>query len=86
MVILALITGLMAVGRYFGGEFVHRFDQSGVLLGSAIFTAIGIFLLSISTGAMAYFAAIIFEISPQFPSSAYASIDFRLRLSMTISG
>ena len=46
MVILALITGLMAVGRYFGGEFVHKFDQTGVLLGSAIFTTIGIFLCS----------------------------------------
>ena len=35
MVIVALIFGLMAVGRYFGGEFVHKFDQPGVLLGSA---------------------------------------------------
>ena len=62
MIILALITGLMAVGRYFGGEFVHKFDQTGVLLGSAIFTAIGIFLFSTQTGPMAYFAAIIFAI------------------------
>jgi MFS family permease len=60
MVILALITGLMAVGRYFGGEFVHKFDQTGVLLASAILTTLGIFLLSTSTGAMAYVAAIIF--------------------------
>ncbi|HKZ37710.1 MAG TPA: MFS transporter [Chryseolinea sp.] len=62
MVILALITGLMAVGRYFGGEFVHKFDQTGVLLGSAIFTTIGIFLFSTQTGPMAYVAAIIFAI------------------------
>lgn len=60
MVILALITGLMAVGRYFGGDFVHKFDQTGVLLGSAVFTALGIFLLSTQTGAMAYVAAIFF--------------------------
>lgn len=60
LIILALITGLMAVGRYFGGEFVHKFDQTGVLLGSAIFTAIGIFLFSTQTGAMAYVAAIFF--------------------------
>jgi hypothetical protein len=60
MVILALITGLMAVGRYFGGEFVHKFDQPGVLLGSAVLTAIGIFLFSTQTGAMAYVAAVIF--------------------------
>jgi len=62
MVILALITGLMAVGRYFGGDFVHRFDQTGVLLGSAIFTALGIFLFSTQTGSMAYVAAVIFAI------------------------
>lgn len=60
MVILALIFGLMAIGRYFGGEFVHKFDQTGVLLGSAVFTTIGIFLLSTQTGGMAYVAAIIF--------------------------
>lgn len=60
MVILALVTGLMAVGRYFGGEFVHKFDQTGVLLGSAIFTALGIFLFSTQTGSMTYVAAICF--------------------------
>jgi MFS family permease len=60
MVILALTAGLMAFGRYFGGEFVHKFDQTGVLLGSAILTAIGIFLFSTQTGAMAYVAAVFF--------------------------
>lgn len=60
MVIVAIIFGLMAVGRYFGGEFVHKFDQTGVLLGSAIFTAIGIYLLSSQTGAMVYVSAIVF--------------------------
>lgn len=62
MVILALVTGLMAVGRYFGGEFVHKFDQTGVLLGSAIFTALGIFLFSTQTGSMVYVAAIVFAV------------------------
>ena len=62
MIILALITGLMAVGRYFGGEFVHKFDQTGVLLGSSIFTALGIFLFSTQTGPMAYVAAVVFAI------------------------
>ena len=60
MVIVAIIFGLMAVGRYFGGDFVHRFDQTGVLLGSAVFTAVGIYLLGTQTGAMAYVAAVIF--------------------------
>jgi len=62
MVILALITGLVAFGRYFGGEFVHRFGQAGVMLGGAIFTAIGIYLFSTQTGAMAYVAAVFFAI------------------------
>ncbi len=62
MVILALISGIMAVGRYFGGDFVHKFDQTGVLLGSSVLTAIGIFLLSTLTGGMTYVAAIIFAL------------------------
>lgn len=60
MIILALTAGVAAVGRYFGGEFVHRFDQTGVLLVSAILTAVGITMLSMITGPMAYVAAIIF--------------------------
>lgn len=62
MIILALVTGLMAVGRYWGGDFVHKFDQTGVLLGSAIFTVLGIYLLGTQTGGMAYVAAIFFAI------------------------
>ena len=60
MLIVALTAGVMAVGRYFGGEFVHRFDQTGVLLGSAIVATIGITMLSMVTGGAAYFAAIVF--------------------------
>ena len=62
MLILALVTGLMAVGRYFGGDIVHKFDQTGVLLGSAALTAIGIFLFSTQTGPMVYVAAIFFAL------------------------
>jgi len=62
MLILALVTGLMAVGRYFGGDIVHKFDQTGVLLGSAVLTAIGIFLFSTQTGPMVYVAAIFFAL------------------------
>ncbi len=62
MLILALVTGLMAVARYFGGEIVHKFDQTGVLLGSAIFATIGVYLFSTQTGAMAYVAAVFFAL------------------------
>lgn len=62
MLILALVTGLMAVARYFGGEIVHKFDQTGVLLGSAVLATIGVYLFSTQTGSMAYVAAIFFAL------------------------
>lgn len=62
MLILALVTGVMAVARYFGGEMVHQFNTTGVLLGSAILAAIGVYLLSTQTGTMAYAAAFIFAL------------------------
>ena len=46
MVILALVTGLMAVGRYFAGPLVHKLNSVGVLLVSAILTFIGLYLMS----------------------------------------
>ena len=60
MLILALVTGLMAVFRFFGGEAVHRLDVTGVLLGSAVLATIGVYLFSTQTGSMAYVAAIIY--------------------------
>jgi len=60
MLILALVTGLMAVARYFGGNMVGKFDQTGVLLGSAILGTIGVYLLSTQTGGGAYLAAVIY--------------------------
>jgi MFS transporter, putative metabolite:H+ symporter len=62
MIILALVTGLMAVIRFFAGPIVEKFDQTGVLLGSAIFAAIGIYLFSTQTGNMTYVAAVFFAL------------------------
>ncbi len=62
MIILALATGLMAVGRYFAGPVIHALNPLGVLLMSAIVTTIGIYLLSTTTGGMVYFATIIFAL------------------------
>ncbi|MEQ8686802.1 MAG: MFS transporter [Imperialibacter sp.] len=62
MVLLALTTGVMAVGRFFAGPIVKALGQTGVLLGGAIFTFIGIYLFSTVTGPMAYAAAVIFAI------------------------
>ncbi|WP_373519782.1 sugar MFS transporter [Pricia sp.] len=62
MLVLALVTGLMAVARYFGGSVVAKFDQTGVLLGGAILTTIGVYLFSTQTGTMAYVAAVFFAL------------------------
>lgn len=62
MLILALTTGLMAVGRFFAGPVVGKFGQTGVLLISAVLATIGIYMFSTVTGPMAYVAAIIFAI------------------------
>ncbi len=62
MLILALVTGMMAVGRFFAGPVVHAFNPVGVLLMSAIFTALGIFLMSQASGAMIYVSAMVFAL------------------------
>ena len=62
MLILALVTGLMAVGRYFGGPLVQKLDTVGVLLGGAIFGVVGIYMLSTMSGSALYFAAIVYAL------------------------
>jgi len=62
MVIMAMITGVMAVGRYFAGPIVHRLNPSGVLLYSALVTSIGIYSMSIATGNLVYLSALLFAL------------------------
>jgi MFS transporter, putative metabolite:H+ symporter len=62
MLILALVTGLMAVARFFGGSVIEKLDQTGVLLGSALLATGGLFLLSTQTGGMAYVAAMVYAL------------------------
>ncbi|CAH9059488.1 hypothetical protein PSECIP111951_02081 [Pseudoalteromonas holothuriae] len=62
MMILALITGLMALGRFFAGPIIHRFNPTGVLLGSAVLATSGIFLMSQAQGPIIYVAAILFAL------------------------
>lgn len=63
MIILAVVTGLMAIGRYFAGGLIHRLNPPGVLLGSAIFSVAGLFLLSKSEGAvMTVISAAVFAV------------------------
>lgn len=62
MLALAMITGLMAVLRYFAGPIIRTFNTTGVLLFSAVFATLGLYLLSITTGTMTYLSAIVFAI------------------------
>jgi MFS family permease len=62
MLILALVTGLMAVGRYFAGSLIERLNTAGVLLGSAIFGVVGIYMLSTMSGSMLYVAAVFYAL------------------------
>jgi len=63
MIILAVVTGLMAVGRYFAGGLIHRLNPPGVLLGSAVISVAGLLLLSVTNGAvMTVISAAVFAI------------------------
>lgn len=62
MLILALVTGLMAVGRFFAGPLVEKLNTAGVLLGSAIFGVIGLYMMSTMQGSMLYVAAVFYAL------------------------
>ena len=62
IILLVFINGIMALGRLFAGPVVHRLAPSGVLLFSAIFSAIGLFWLSNASGFMAFGAAAVFAV------------------------
>ncbi len=60
MLILAMVTGIMAVGRYFAGPIVHKLNPIGVLFMSAIVSTVAIYLMSIVDGTALYGAAVLF--------------------------
>jgi MFS family permease len=63
MIILVVVTGIMAVGRFFAGGLIHRLNPTGVLLGSSVIAIVGLFLLSISSGAvMTLLSAAVFAV------------------------
>ena len=62
ILILVFINGIMAVGRSFAGPVVHRLNPNGMLIFSALFAAIGLFLLSKASGYAAFGAAAVFAV------------------------
>lgn len=64
---LVLINGLMAIGRTFAGNIVHRISPIAMLIGSSTFGAIGMFLITkADSGATATVAAVIFAVGVCF--------------------
>ena len=62
MIVLGMVTGVMAVGRYFAGPLIHALNPLGVLLMSAILTTLGLFMMASASGSMVYLSALIFAI------------------------
>lgn len=60
MLILAMVTGIMAVGRYFAGPIVHKLNPIGVLFMSAVVSTVAIYLMSIVDGTALYGVAVLF--------------------------
>lgn len=66
LLVLAFINGIMALGRAFAGKVIHRLQPAGMLLFSAIFTFIGLWLLTITSGGMTFVAAAVFAVGVTF--------------------
>lgn len=63
LLVLAYISGLMAVLRFFAGPVVHRLSPTGILVSSAILSGIGLLWLSYAEDVqMAFAAATVFAI------------------------
>ena len=60
ILLLTLETGIMVIGRGFAGPVVHRFSPTGVLLISAILSALGLYMLGHTSGNMLFVGAIVF--------------------------
>lgn len=66
MLILAMVTGLMAIGRQFAGPVIHSLHPTGVLLVSSVVAAGGIYFMSIASGPTVYVAAILFALGVMY--------------------
>lgn len=60
ILILTIETGVMVLGRGLAEPVVHKLSPQGVLLLSAIFSALGLYLLGHTTGSMLFVGAAVF--------------------------
>ncbi len=66
ILILTFVAGMQVLGRAFASPIVHRLAPQGVLLLSAIFSALGIYLLVHLHGSAIFGGAIIFGLGVAF--------------------
>lgn len=66
ILVLVWITGLMAVGRQIAGVFVHRLSPPGMLLLSAVLSALGLYAMSRASGGLLFAAATVFALGVCF--------------------
>jgi len=62
ILILLITSGVMTLGRGMAAPVVNRFSTTGMLLFSAVFTTIGLFMMSSIDGNMVFLSAVIFGI------------------------
>ena len=66
ILILTFVASVQVLGRAFASPIVHKFAPQGVLLMSAILSALGIYLMIHLHGDAIYFAAVIFGLGVAF--------------------
>ena len=66
LLVLVFINGIMALGRASAGKVIHKLKPAGMLLFSAVFTFIGLWLLTITSGTMIFAAAAVFAVGVTF--------------------
>jgi fucose permease len=66
LLVLAFINGIMALGRLSAGKIIHKLKPAGMLLFSSIFTFIGLWLLTVTSGGMIFVSAAVFAVGVTF--------------------
>ncbi|MFI5194248.1 MAG: MFS transporter [Chitinophagales bacterium] len=66
LLILTFVAGVQVLGRAFAGPIVHRLSPQGVLLASAILSALGIYMLVHLHGTAIFGGAIVFGLGVAF--------------------
>lgn len=62
MLIMAMVTGIMAIGRFFAAPLIRRLNPVGVLWVSSLLAVSGVYLMSQVSGVLVYLSAVLFAL------------------------